>query len=82
LKSQIQTVNDVELGEGEPYAPHAHADSEECFFIIAGEAKAEIAGKHFILRKGNFLVLEAGEQHVFANRSKGTFRYFQFRIRL
>jgi mannose-6-phosphate isomerase-like protein (cupin superfamily) len=80
LKSKIQTVNYVELAKGESYTPHSHPDCEECFFIIDGKAEAEIAGKRFILRKADFLVVEAGEQHVFANNSNKTFRYFQFRV--
>lgn len=80
LKSNIQTVNYVELAEGESYTPHSHPDCEECFFIIDGKANAEIAGKQIVLQKGDFLAVEAGEQHVFANNFKETFKYFQFRV--
>lgn len=82
LKSQVQTVNYVEQSPGESYTPHSHPDCEECFFIIDGSADAEIAGKQVILHKGDFLVVEAGEQHVFLNSSKEMLKYIQFRALL
>lgn len=80
LKSTIQTVNYVELAEGESYTPHSHPDCEEGFFVIEGEAEAIIAGKDVRLKKGDFLLVEMGEQHVFTNKSKEKFIYFQFRV--
>ncbi len=80
LKSAIQTVNYVELSEGESYTPHFHPDCEEGFFIIEGEAEAIIAGKNIRLKKGDFLLVEMNEQHVFTNKSKEKFTYFQFRV--
>jgi mannose-6-phosphate isomerase-like protein (cupin superfamily) len=80
LKSKVQTVNYVELQPGESYTPHNHPDCEECFFVIEGEAKAVIAEKTFMFRKGDFLVVEPKEMHVFTNTSQKIFIYFQFRI--
>lgn len=80
LKSDVQTVNYVELEPGQSYTPHIHPDCEECFYMIEGEATGIIAGEKINLSKGDFLVVEAGEEHTFINESDKIFRYFQFRV--
>ena len=82
LQSKIQTVNYVELQPGESYTPHFHPDCEECFFVLEGEAEAIITEKKVIIKKGDFLVLEPNEMHVFTNISRKIFVYFQFRVLL
>src|SRR5579862_8522076 len=82
LRSKVQTVNYVELHQDESYTPHVHPDCEESFFIIEGEAEAIIAGKKLIIKKGDFLVVEPKEMHVFTNTSQKIFIYFQFRVLL
>lgn len=80
LKSQVQTVNYVTLKPGESYTPHRHPDCEECFFVIEGKAEAKIEEKTIQLEKGDFLVVEQNELHVFTNTSSSEFIYFQFRV--
>jgi mannose-6-phosphate isomerase-like protein (cupin superfamily) len=80
LKSAIQTVNYVELAENESFNPHSHPDCEECFFVIEGEALAVINGEDHPLKKGDFLVVEANEEHTFHNTASAVFKYFQFRV--
>jgi|SRR6185437_9013823 len=82
LNSNIQTANYVELQPGESYTPHDHPDCEEYFFVIVGEAEAAIAGEKLVIKKGDFLVVEPKEMHVFTNTSKEIFIYFQFRVLL
>lgn len=80
LKSKVQTVNYVELVPGKSFTPHTHPDCEECFFVVDGKAEATVEGEEFELNKGDFLLVEPGEKHVFLNTSQKTFKYFQFRI--
>lgn len=80
LSSNIQTVNFVELAEGESFTPHLHPDCEECFFILEGQAEAIIEDRQLTLSKSDFLVVEPNEMHVFKNVSRNTFKYFQFRV--
>src|ERR1700722_4825932 len=75
LQSKVQTVNYVELLPGESYTPHDHPDCEECFFVIEGEAEAVIAGERQITKKGDFIVVEPKETHVFTNNSQKVFIY-------
>lgn len=82
LQSKVQTVNYVELLPGESYTPHDHPNCEECFFIMEGEAEAVIAGEKLTIKKGDFLVVEPKEMHVFTNTSEKIFIYFQFRVLL
>lgn len=82
LKSNVQTVNYVELSPDQSYTPHEHPDCEECFFVLEGEATAIIADQTFIIKLGDFLVVEPGEIHTFKNTSDNVFRYFQFRVLL
>jgi mannose-6-phosphate isomerase-like protein (cupin superfamily) len=80
LSSDLQTVNYVELAPGQSFLKHSHTDCEECFFIISGETEAEIANKKILLKQGDFLVVEAAEEHSFQNLSKNPCVYFQMRI--
>lgn len=80
LKSNIQTVNIAELNFGESFTPHSHSDCEECFFVLDGTADATISNKKFKIKKGDFLIVEPGEEHVFRNNSKRVFTYFAFRV--
>jgi mannose-6-phosphate isomerase-like protein (cupin superfamily) len=80
LKSTVQTVNYVELAEGESYSPHAHPDCEECFFVIEGAAEVTIDSQVIGISSGDFLVVEPNEVHTFKNKSKEAFKYFQFRV--
>lgn len=80
LKSDIQTVNYVELKPGESHTPHRHPDCEECFFMIEGEAIAVIEGQETKISKGDFLVVDVNEEHTFVNKSDKVFKYFQFRV--
>lgn len=80
LKSPVQTANYVVLKPGESYTPHRHPDCEECFFVIEGKAEAKIEEKIMQLKKGDFLVVEQNEIHVFTNTSSSKFIYFQFRV--
>ena len=82
LQSKVQTVNYVELLPGESYTPHDHSDCEESFFVIEGSAEAVIAGKKQTITKGDFIVVEPKEMHVFTNTSQKIFIYFQFRVLL
>lgn len=80
LRSDIQTVNFVELKKGEGFTPHSHPDCEECFFIIEGNANAKISKKELNVKKGDFLIVEVGEMHTITNNSDEIFRYLQFRV--
>jgi mannose-6-phosphate isomerase-like protein (cupin superfamily) len=80
LKSNIQTVNYVELLPGESFIAHDHPDCEECFFIIEGKVDALIDGKIVHLRAGNLLVVEQNELHQFTNTYQKMCRYVQWRV--
>ncbi len=79
-KSKLQTVNYVDLKQGVSFKKHSHPDCEEYFYVISGCAKAEIAGKTFEIKTGDFLVVEPGEMHYLTNIKKEVFKYLAFRI--
>jgi mannose-6-phosphate isomerase-like protein (cupin superfamily) len=80
LQSPIQTVNYVELLPGESFTPHTHPDCEECFYALEGEAEAQVGTEQVKFAKGDFLVVEVGEEHAIKNQTSQIFRYFQFRV--
>ena len=59
----------AEPGEA-PRAPHSHQDFEECIFVLSGQGITSADGGEHALKKGDTMLLPAGEPHV--TRNTGT----------
>jgi mannose-6-phosphate isomerase-like protein (cupin superfamily) len=53
----------IEKGQGA--LPHAHPDIEQVCYLLAGTARAEVAGERFDMQAGDCCYFPAGEEHVF-----------------
>lgn len=69
LKSKVQTVNYAWLEAGESFTPHKHDDCEEIYFFLQGKGLMRINKKEFVVKKGDFVVVEVGEWHSLKNHS-------------
>jgi len=45
--------------------PHSHARMHEVYLVARGESTALVDGKTLVLRSGDMLVVEPGEEHTF-----------------
>jgi mannose-6-phosphate isomerase-like protein (cupin superfamily) len=55
-------------GPGEaPRAAHQHNDFEECIFVLAGQGTTFADSGEFHLKRGDTLLMPAGEKHVTRN---------------
>lgn len=45
--------------------PHAHPEIEQVCYLLAGTARAEVAGERFNMQPGDCCYFPAGEEHVF-----------------
>ncbi len=82
LKSKIQTVNYAWLEAGESFTPHKHDDCEELYFFLEGEGKMRINDNEFIVKKGDFIVVEVGEWHSVKNESNKKLVFFTLKIKI
>jgi mannose-6-phosphate isomerase-like protein (cupin superfamily) len=53
----------IEKGQGA--LPHSHPDIEQVCYLLAGTARAEVAGERFDMQAGDCCYFPAGEEHVF-----------------
>ena len=54
----------VELGVGGKTKPHAHEALQEVF-VALGDMKANVAGKEYLLNRGDVLLVDPNEFHSF-----------------
>ncbi|MFW2514053.1 cupin domain-containing protein [Demequina sp. SO4-13] len=68
-------VGVVRLRPGDDAVNHYHAEIEETFYVIEGEATLWVDGRRsFNVTVGDAYQLEPGEQHYFVNNSDADFR--------
>ncbi len=82
VKSKLQTFNEAWLESGQSFPPHTHVDCEEIFYVVKGRAKMTVAGKTFVVKPGDVVIVEEGEMHAIENPYKREFRWLVFRILL
>jgi quercetin dioxygenase-like cupin family protein len=63
VSSKKGTVTVYAVDKGQRLSEHT-ARSHATVYILHGEAQVEYAGEEFILRKGDAIVLPAGEPHA------------------
>ncbi|MDQ8022941.1 MAG: cupin domain-containing protein [Moraxellaceae bacterium] len=54
---------------------HLHAGTQQCFYVLVGEAVIEAEGTEFLLRAGDSLAVPAGAPHQFLNRGQDEVRF-------
>lgn len=64
---RVQMINWANLGVGKAFARHYHEDMQEVFVIVHGEARLTVGQETVILRRGDAVVIEAGETHQMQN---------------
>lgn len=80
LRSKIQTVNYAWLEAGESFKAHKHDDCEELYFFLEGKGVMKINEKEYIVKKGDFLIIEIGEWHSLRNPYNNKLVFFTVRI--
>ena len=75
----LTTGPNVDLGvvvitPGEEHPCHKHIKQEESFLGLEGECAVYVDGKKIILKKGDYLICEPGEAHLFRNESDKNFK--------
>ena len=53
--------------EEPPRAAHHHNDFEECIFVLSGEGRTFADSGEYALKRGDTLLMPAGEKHVTRN---------------
>ena len=75
FKSDELSVIEERVPSGKCESRHFHGSAQQCFYILAGEAVIEMAGRDFVLRTGESLVVPAQAPHQFFNRSTSDVRF-------
>ncbi|WP_159475157.1 cupin domain-containing protein [Dyadobacter sp. 3J3] len=64
-------VIDMLVPPGGGPGPHAHADIQEMFYVVAGEIEFKTEAGHYTAKQGSFVnIPQGGEVHCFKNNSK------------
>jgi quercetin dioxygenase-like cupin family protein len=63
---------EVQPGGHSPY--HTHAMEHE-IFILSGQGRINAQGKSYPVKAGSFALVEADEEHQFANTGKSVFKF-------
>jgi quercetin dioxygenase-like cupin family protein len=61
-----------------PRPPHAHADFEECIYVISGEGVTRADSGDYPLKAGDAILIPAGEKHVTHNTGTEPLRLLCF----
>jgi mannose-6-phosphate isomerase-like protein (cupin superfamily) len=56
-------------GKSSGSEPEGHKNSDQVLLVLEGEVEGEIADETLTLREGDVIVIPAGTQHKFSNRS-------------
>jgi mannose-6-phosphate isomerase-like protein (cupin superfamily) len=72
VKDKVPFVGFVEIfDEGGATPPNIHNDAYELFFVMEGEGTATCGGTTVPIKKGDFLSVPPGNEHVVTNTGKG-----------
>ena len=58
-----QTLAEATLARGRQTQRHYHADSEELYYLLAGEGEMEIDGERSAVRPGDAILIPPGAWH-------------------
>ena len=64
----------VVITPGEKHPCHKHERQEESFLALEGECEVWVDGELVLLKKGDYLICEPGESHMFINSSDKEFK--------
>ncbi len=64
----------IQAGRNGP-PPHAHADEDDCFYLLSGELVFHVANEEVLATPGTFLLVPPGVVHTFANRGDEPARF-------
>ena len=62
-------VMTLKPGKSSGSEPEGHKDSDQVLLVLKGEVEGEIAGETRTFREGDVIVIPAGTQHKFSNRT-------------
>ncbi len=75
----VQTINYAWLEEGGKIRLHKHDDCEEFFLFLKGEGLMKVNDAEFLVKKGDFVVVEKGEWHELRNEKKSRLVFLTLR---
>ena len=65
----VNLIQDVVVPAGGTVKGHAHTQTSEIFYVTSGTVKIIVEGKEFTLAQSDMVLVDAGEEHAFANES-------------
>jgi mannose-6-phosphate isomerase-like protein (cupin superfamily) len=72
IRDKVPFIGFVEVfDKGGATPPNTHHDAYEVFYVLEGEGVATCAGKSTPIRKGDFLSVAPGNEHVVTNTGEG-----------
>ena len=66
-----QTLAEATLARGQQTQRHYHADSEELYYLLAGEGEMEIDGERSAVRPGDAILIPPGAWHQITGGAAG-----------
>lgn len=77
---RIQMINWAKLPVGKQFARHYHEDMQEVFVLVQGVAEITVGTETAILRRGDAVLIDAGEIHQMRNISQEDAEYLAIGI--
>jgi mannose-6-phosphate isomerase-like protein (cupin superfamily) len=72
IKDKVPFIGFVEVfDKGGATPPNTHAEAYEMFYVLEGEGIATCGGKTVPIRKGDFLSVAPGNEHIVTNTGEG-----------
>jgi mannose-6-phosphate isomerase-like protein (cupin superfamily) len=72
IKDKVPFLGFVEVfDKGGATPPNIHHDAYEVFYVLEGEGIATCGGKTVPIRKGDFLSVAPGNEHIVTNTGEG-----------
>jgi len=70
-------IDEWELPPGQTIPPHAHANEDECSFVLEGELTCYVGGRVVVAPEGSYVVKPRGVPHAFHNAGTGAVRVME-----
>lgn len=72
---QKQSLAEARLQPGGQTTPHAHPQTEEIYYLLAGEAEMQIEGEVQSVGPGDAIAIPPGAVHTIRNTGKTTLKF-------
>ena len=75
MRATNQSLAEATLAPGQQTQPHYHADSEELYYVLAGEGEMEIDGERSTVGPGDAILIPPGAWHQITATGNSELRF-------